>query len=256
MNFTMNVLGSICIQLPLAPEMWQRCKALWTSRPNSVNPWLCSQMVAGGWHISRFLFSPHILVIYLAGNVTKKTLVGSHFPLLSPPVVFLSSLFFILPSLFPSLPHCSYLSSSLIVPSCVKLSVACSLGNWLTFALGYCSHLLPLKYLNRQNPTLHLRHGQISATTISQCPEYTTMRSAFIYVFNLFFPLSRVLVTSNKQQPCAYVRYFPYVTMPSVGAFVHVALHSFYLNNTHYFSLLCLGVQNVFCSRLHCDLLY
>lgn len=39
-------------------------------------------------------FPPHILVIYLAGNVTTKTLVGSHFPLLSPPVVFLSSLFF------------------------------------------------------------------------------------------------------------------------------------------------------------------
>ena len=129
--------------------------------------------------------------------------------------------FFILPSLFPSLPHCSYLSSSLIVPSCIKLSVACSLGNWLTFALGYCSHLLPLKYLNRQNPTLHLRHGQISPTTISQCPEYITMRSAFMYLFNLFFPHSRVVVTCNKQQSCAYV------TMASVHAFVEMSMWLF-----------------------------
>lgn len=57
--------------------------------------------------------------------------------------------------------------SSLIIPSCVKLAVSCSQRNRLTFALGYCSHLVALKCLNIQNPTLHLRHRQISAATIS-----------------------------------------------------------------------------------------
>lgn len=155
---------AICIQLPLAPGMWQWCKAFWTSWPNPVSPWLWSQLVAAGWHISRLLFF-HIQVIYLSGNVTKKALIDSHFHLLSLPPFFLSSFF--LPILYIFLPHCTYRFLSLITPSCVKLTVSCSPGNRLTFALGYYSNLLVLKYMDRQNPTLHFRHGKISATVTS-----------------------------------------------------------------------------------------
>lgn len=133
-------------------------------------------MVAASWHISWLLFF-HILVIYLVGNVTKMALVGSHFPLLSPSVSSLSrsSFFFHLIHLYLSL--LVFLSAltyvpSLIILSCVKLSVSRSPGNRLTFALGYCSHLLALKHLNIQNPTLHLRHWQISPATISHSCVY------------------------------------------------------------------------------------
>lgn len=158
-----------------------------------------------------------VLVIYLAGNVTKKTLVGSHFPLLSPPVFFL---------FFHLAYHCLCVPaslttptcfSSLIIQSCVKLSVPHSPGNRLTFALGYCSHLLALKYLNIQNPTLHLRHGQISAGTISHLsPECMTMWSAFMNMSCFFFFLHSRCWSRATEQTC---------TMAGV-ALVHVGLSS------------------------------
>lgn len=140
-HFTLNVLCCICIQVPLVPEMWQRCKALWTSWPNSVFPWLWSQMVAASWHISWLLFF-HILVIYLAGNVTKKALVGSHFSLLSLPVFFLSSFFVILSLSLPlflsqllSLPYLFLLSYHTIMRKTICLSLSGELADICTWIL-------------------------------------------------------------------------------------------------------------------------
>lgn len=127
-------------------------------------------------------------------------------------------LFFHLISLSPSFPHCPTCFSSLIIQSCVKLSVSRSPGNRLTFALGYCSHLLALKYLNIQNPTLHLRHGQISAATIPRLrPEYMAMWSAFMNVFYLFHKpgAGHMWHWANMH----YVRCFAHISM-HVCAFV------------------------------------
>lgn len=68
---------------------------------------------------------------------------------------------------YPSYLSLSHTARTCFIPSCVKLSVSCSPGNRLTFALEHCSNLLALKYMNRQNPTLHFRHGKISATMTS-----------------------------------------------------------------------------------------
>lgn len=125
------------------------------------------------------------------------------FCLLSPASFFSSSYLSLLASL--TTPTCF---SSLIIPSCVKLSVSRSQGNRLTFALGYCSHLLALKCLNIQNPTLHLRHRQISAAPISHLShKYMTMWSAFMNVFYLYFTY-HTQVTCDTDQTCSTVSVF------------------------------------------------
>lgn len=173
------MLCFIHAHLLLASAVWQQRKALWESWPDSVYAWLWSQLVAASWHISRLLFF-HILVIYLAGTVSMKVLLqGFYFSLHLPFFPFDKSLFLA----FLTAPSCF---SSLIIPSCVKLAVSHSQRNRLTFALWYCSHLVALKCLNIQNPTLHLRHKQISAGTISHLSREYTIWFAFVDVFYLF----------------------------------------------------------------------
>lgn len=70
---------------------------------------------------------------------------------------------------------------SIIIPSWLKLSAACSLGNLTAFALGFCRHLLTLKYLNTQISALHLRLEQISGAWIwHSSPESETLWTAII----------------------------------------------------------------------------
>lgn len=95
---------------------------------------------------------------------------------LSPSVfsLCLSSFFFHLIHLSLFLPASLPLPVSLLL-SCehiMRKTVSRSPVNRLTFAFGYCSNLLALKYLNIQNPTLHLRHGQIPPATISHLCAY------------------------------------------------------------------------------------
>lgn len=113
---------------------------------------------------SHFHFiSYHIGIIYLVRNVSR-TIVVCFFLILNLTNV-----------------SESHTCLSIIKPSCVKLSASCSLGNMLTFAFGFCSHLLTLEYLNIQIPTLHLRHEQISGAWISHLsPVGKTLWSAFI----------------------------------------------------------------------------
>jgi len=103
----------------------------------------------------------------------QDSLVVSHFPFVSSSVFFhfffstlsislLSTLssFFIW-YLFSGLPHCPCLFH-LSHYSIMRKTISPSPGNRLTFAAGYCSHLLALKYQHIQNPTLHLRQSNIN----------------------------------------------------------------------------------------------
>lgn len=107
--------------------MWQGCKALWTSWPDSVYPWRCCQIAVAGWHLMWLLI---FLVIYLVGNVTKETLVCCHFFLL-PSVFFSLSLFNPYVYLSPSLPHHPYLfllSYHIIMCKIIYLSLSGEIG--------------------------------------------------------------------------------------------------------------------------------
>lgn len=150
---------SFCIIYRFGWSCWCSDKRLLPHFP------FCFELIATSlWIISHFCWlsyvivflSSHICVTHLARNVSQS---------ISRGFFSFRSFFFLILNLTSV--YETHTCLSIIIPSCVKLSASCSLGNLLTFALGFCSHLLALKYLNIQIPTLHLRHEQISGARIS-----------------------------------------------------------------------------------------